>query len=305
MSVIKLKNKLKYSHYAYDDEGYVIHMLTSNERTFFTNAYIIETRNALVVVDTMMINSDAILLRQHIDSINKPLIAVIITHGHPDHYNGTDIVIKGVNKVPVISTKGVRDCIQDTVDSKEVKWKPYFGQDWPEHKILPNQLVKDGEIVSLDGLDYRFRDLDAAESSSDLFFTLGGNHSVVFIGDVVFNNMHGFMNDGNSTKWLQVLHQLLTELADVKQLYTGHGVPGNTYQLVQAQIEYIGHYRSNLLTMMSDNQLLNDEQEQSFEQLMVENYPEYQLASFIKAGINAVTHELIVEKLRFEGDLLL
>ena len=57
--------------------------------------------------------------------------------------------------------------------------------------------------------------------------------------------------------------------------------------------------------MISDNQLLNDEQERSFEQLMIENYPEYKLASFIKAGINAVTHELIVEKLRFEGDLLL
>jgi glyoxylase-like metal-dependent hydrolase (beta-lactamase superfamily II) len=61
-------------------------MLTSNERTFFTNAYIIETKIGLVVVDTMMINSDAKVLRQYIDNINKPLIAVIITHGHPDHY---------------------------------------------------------------------------------------------------------------------------------------------------------------------------------------------------------------------------
>jgi len=303
VGVIKLKNKLKYSRYTYDDEGYVIHMLTSNERTFFTNAYIIETKNALVVVDTMMLNSDAIFMRQHINSISKPLIAVIITHGHPDHYNGTDTIITGFNEIPVISTKGVRDCIKDTVDSKEVKWKPYFGQDWPEHKILPNQLVKDGEVISLDGLDYSFRDLGAAESSSDLFFTLGKNQSRVFVGDVVFNNMHGFMNDGNSAQWLQVLQQLLTELADVKQLFTGHGAPGNIYQLVQAQIEYIGHYRSNLWTMLSDKQLLSDAQKQSFEQLMIANYPEYQLASFIKAGIEAVAQELIVEKARSKGDL--
>ncbi|MEH6453348.1 MAG: MBL fold metallo-hydrolase [Psychromonas sp.] len=277
-------------------------MLTSNERTFFTNAYIIETKNAIVVVDTMMINSDAILLRQHIDSINKPLIAVIITHGHPDHYNGTNIIMTGFNEIPIISTKGVRDCIQDTVDSKEVKWKPYFGQDWPEHKILPNQLVKDGEVVSLDGLSYRFRDLDAAESSSDLFFTLGVNQSVVFVGDVVFNNMHGFMSDGNSAQWLKALQKLLAELADVKQLFTGHGAPGNTHQLVQTQIEYIGHYRSNLWTMIGDNQFLNDAQKQLFEQLMINNYPEYQLTSFIKAGIEAVSQELIVEKLRSQSD---
>jgi glyoxylase-like metal-dependent hydrolase (beta-lactamase superfamily II) len=295
MSVIKLKSKLKYCHYAYDDEGYVIHMLTSNERTFFTNAYIIETKNSIVVVDTLMVNSDAILLRQYMDNINKPLIAVIITHGHPDHYNGTEI-ITGFKEVPIISTKGIRDCIQDTVDSKEVKWKPYFGQDWPEHKILPNQLVIDSEVVNLDGLDYSFRDLGAAESSSDLFFTLGEKRSVVFVGDVVFNNMHGFMNDGNSAQWLKVLQKLLTEIADVKLLFTGHGDPGDTHQLVQRQIDYISHYRSNLRAIIRGNQLLNDTQKQSFEQLMMANYPEFQLSSFIKAGIDAVSQELIVEQ---------
>jgi glyoxylase-like metal-dependent hydrolase (beta-lactamase superfamily II) len=303
LSVIKLKNKLKYSRHTYDDEGYVIHMLTSNERTFFTNAYIIETKNALVVVDTMMINSDAILLRQHIDNINKPLIAVIITHGHPDHYNGTELIITGFSDVPVISTKGTLDCIKDTIDSKEVKWKPYFGQDWPEHKTLPNQLVKDGEVVSLDGLDYTFRDLHAAESSSDLLFTLGGNKSVVFVGDVVFNKMHGFMNDGNSARWLKVLQQLLTELGGVKRLFTGHGDPGNTVQLVEEQIDYIDHYRAKLWTMISDKQLLSEAQKRSFEQLMINNYPKYQLTCFIKAGIEAVAQELIAEQFCAKGDL--
>jgi glyoxylase-like metal-dependent hydrolase (beta-lactamase superfamily II) len=236
MSIIERQNTLKYSRYAYDDEGYVIHMLTSNERTFSTNAYIIETKNALVVVDTMMINSDALLLRQYLDKINKPLIAVIITHGHPDHYNGTDIIIASFNEIPVISTQGVRDCIKDTLDSKEIKWSSYFGDDWPEHQILPNQLVKEGECVSLDGLAYRFSELGAAESSSDLCFNLGDKNSVVFVGDVVFNKMHGFMNDGNSAQWLAVLQQLLIKLADVKQLFTGHGEPGHTYPLIETQI---------------------------------------------------------------------
>ncbi len=309
MSVIEQQNTLKHSRFAYDDQAYVIHMLTSNESTFLTNAYIIETQSALVVVDTMMINSDAMQLRQHMDKLNKPLLAVIITHGHPDHYNGTDIIIKGFDKVPVISTQGVRNCIKDTLDSKEIKWKPYFGDDWPDHKVLPNQLVKDGEYLTLDGLIYRFRDLGAAESSSDLFFTLGEKQSTVFVGDVVFNQMHGFMNDGNSAQWLTVLAQLSSELADVEQLFTGHGAPGNSYQLIQTQIEYISDYRKTLCSFipngssLSDGTLLTDKQKKSFEELIQDKYPDHQLTSFIKAGIDAITQELILESMGSKGCL--
>lgn len=292
-----LNNKLNYNCYPYIDEGFVIHMLTSSERTFYTNAYIIETDNALVVVDTLMINSDALLLRQHIEKIDKPLIAIIITHGHPDHYNGTEVISNNPNNVPIISTKGVRDCIQNTFDSKEAKWRPYFGKDWPEHKILPNQIVADGDIIDLDGLHYSFRDLGAAESSSDLFFTVGKNKSAVFVGDVVFNKMHGFMNDGNTTQWLQVLKQLSNELINVKDLYTGHGSPGNTSELIQNQMEYISQYRAciKMTTNANIDSNISHAQKKLIEKNLIALYPNYQLVSFIQAGIEAVYQELNVK----------
>lgn len=291
------KQQLNYHTYSYEDEGYTVHMLTSGEHSFLTNAYIVETKSALVVIDTMMINSDALLLRLHLDRINKPLIAVIITHGHPDHYNGTEIITEGFNEIPIISTKGVYHCIQNSVDSKEVKWKPIFGSDWPRNKVLPNRFVSDCETIYLDGLSYRFRDLGAAESSSDLFFTLGEQRSVVFVGDIVFNHTHGFMNDGNSRQWLIVLHKLLTELSDIETLFTGHGAPGHAYQLVKKQIEYIVYYRSSLLNITDESLLLNEEQRTFFENLIIDKYSEYDLTYFITAGIDSVTEELRLEKL--------
>jgi glyoxylase-like metal-dependent hydrolase (beta-lactamase superfamily II) len=295
MTGIRLKSQMRYSSYPNNEGEFVIHMLTSTEHTFCTNAYIIETQNALVVVDTMMINSDATLLRQRLDDIGKPLIAIIITHGHPDHYNGNSIIISGFGDIPIISTQGVRDCIKSTVDTKQAKWGPYFGKEWPDTKLLPNMLVKDAEVLTLDGLNYKFRDLGAAESSSDLYFTLGKNRSVVFVGDVVFNKMHGFMNDGNSKQWLQVLEQLLVEIGDVQEVFTGHGIPGKTSELVKAQIDYITDYRENISAMMKDQKLLNDEQKGLVQKVMIANYPEYQLVAFIKAGIEAINQELISE----------
>jgi glyoxylase-like metal-dependent hydrolase (beta-lactamase superfamily II) len=292
MSKNKLNNKLNYNSYPYDEEGYVIHMLTSTERTFFTNAFIIETKNAIVVVDTMMITSDAILLRQFIDTINKPIIAIIITHGHPDHYNGTEVVSHGFDDITVISTEGVKNCIEETIDAKEVKWKPYFGEDWPKNIITPNQLVNDGEVVNLDGLDYSFRDLGAAESSSDLYFTLGNKQSTVFAGDVVFNKTHAFMNDGNTKLWLSVLERLSFELANVEKLFTGHGLPGETLLLIQAQMNYITFYRENLSNLLNGDRLLNDTKKMFFEKIMVDKYPIHHLRSFIIAGLDGVSQEL-------------
>ncbi len=285
-------NKLNYTCHHQEDESYVIHMLTSSPRSFLTNAYLIETAHAVVAVDTFMIVPDALALRELLHSTGKPLIAIIITHGHPDHYNGTATLMADFKDVPVISTQGITDCIRDSIDAKEVKWKPFFGDEWPSEKILPNQWVNNGETLCLDGLDYYFKDLGAAESSSDLCFTLGMNKSVVFVGDVVFNQMHGFMNDGHSQQWLVVLKQLAGELKDVKTLFTGHGLPGNPAELISTQIEYVGVYQNEVAKLAKGNNGLSQEQKNELDGNMCKAYPHYQLAEFIKAGADSVANEL-------------
>lgn len=286
---------LNYSRQQLDEESYVIHMLTSSPRSFLTNAYLIETENALVAVDTFMIVPDALALRELLNSISKPLIAIIITHGHPDHYNGTATLLEDFKDVPVISTQGITDCIRDSIDAKELKWKPFFADEWPSEKILPNQWVEDGETLTLDGLDYYFRDLGAAESSSDLYFTLGPKKSAVFVGDVVFNQMHGFMNDGHSLQWLTVLKQLAGELKEVNTLFTGHGQPGNPVELILAQIKYVSVYQREVAALAKGAQQLTREQKIKLEENMCKAFPHYELNGFIQAGADSVANELALK----------
>ncbi len=274
------------------EENPRIHMLTSQPRSFLTNAYLIETDNALVAVDTFMIVSDAAALLELIVEIGKPLIAIIITHGHPDHYNGNSLLLAQFAGIAVISTQGITECIRDSVDAKAVKWQPFFGDDWPTEKVLPNEFVTDGSVLSLDGLSYQFRDLGAAESSSDLYFTIGENRAAVFVGDVVFNQMHGFMNDGHSGQWLTVLDQLAQELADVDQLFTGHGEPGQPAALIALQIDYVKAYRSEVAKQAQGATTLTPEQKTLVETAMSQQFPEYQLTGFIQAGADSVAAEL-------------
>lgn len=287
---------LNYSRHEQNEDGYVIHMLTSTPRSFSTNAYVIETKHAVVVVDTFMIVPDAQGLLELLNSIGKPLIAIIITHGHPDHYNGTATLLEGFTNVPVISTKGITDCIRDSVDAKEIKWKPFFGDEWPSEKILPNMWVKDKDSIELDGLNYFFSDLGAAESSSDLYFVLGSKKSAVFVGDVVFNQMHSFMNDGHSCQWLVVLNQLADDLKGVGTLFTGHGQPGDPVELINAQIKYVNTYQYQVSRLAKGKASLNNEQKSKLEEIMVEAFPLYELRGFIQAGAASVAMELAVNK---------
>lgn len=295
---MKINNLIYTKHHA-QDEGYTIHMLTSSVLSFLTNGYLIETDKAVVAVDTFMIVSDAMALRKLMNTINKPLIAIIITHGHPDHYNGNSVILEGLGDVPVFSTLGVTECIRDSIDSKEVKWKPFFGDEWPVEKILPNHWVRDNETLTLDGLDYNFRDLGAAESNSDLYFTLGQSRSVVFVGDVVFNQMHGFMNDGHSSRWLTVLALLSVELGNVDTLFTGHGEPGKPTDLIASQIDYITTYRFQVTALANGSKQLTGGQKTHLKQSLIQAYPNHRLESFIPTGADSVAAEIVDEQVQF------
>ena len=284
---------LAYQCQPFNYEGFIIHMFSSNERTFCTNAYVIETENSLVVIDTFMVNSEAILLRQFIDNINKPLIAVIITHGHPDHYNGTHILTVGNAEIPIISTKETRDSINETFDIKKNKWKPYFGADWPETKVLPNRIIQDNEKMSLDGIVYHFKELGPAESCSDYYLTIGKQRSVIFVGDLIFNEMHAFMNDGFVRQWMKVLHLLLEEIGDVNWLFTGHGLPGKAAELIEGQINYLNFHKALFLDLSNGEKFLDGMQKSQFEKALMLKYPNHRLISFIKPGLDAVSFEYL------------
>jgi len=187
------------------------------------NAYIVETENALVAVDSTLTVTDSRALREKADGFGKPLQAVLITHAHPDHYGGLTELVAGL-EVPIIATKAVNEIIRRDDAVKESILRPMFGDDWAKERTFPNQTVEDGEKVSFDGAEFTVADLGPSESPADSMWVLNDG-SDVFPGDVVYNHKHCYLADGFWQEWLENIDRLERELGSDTTLNIGHGEP--------------------------------------------------------------------------------
>lgn len=266
----------------------VVHQYSAGPAGLLVNAYLVETRNGVVAIDSTLTVSDSTALRQQLDAIGKPLLAVLLTHGHPDHYNGVTALVTG-NDVPIVATAGVAQVIEQYDEAKEVQWSEVFGNEWPAVRTFPNQIVADGETLTFDGVGFTVTALGAGESHSDSYWVMDGKHA--FIGDLVLHQVHAYVADGHTTEWLENLDRVEAALADVAVVYPGHGEAGGL-DMIAWQRAYLEHYRAAVEELAAGQPTLTDEAKAELVQRMKAFLPTDVLEFLIGLGADAVAAEL-------------
>jgi len=268
----------------------VIHQVTASDQGLAVNCYIIEGQRGLVVVDSALTISDSKALRKHVDALKKPLQAILVTHGHPDHYNGVLDLLDG-KKVPVFATAAVAKVIRDYDAAKEKQWKPVFGVEWPSKRAFPDHEVKDAEKLTFGDLTFVAHALGPAESYADSYWELVGADRAAFIGDEVMNGSHAYTNDGHTAEWLKNLDRLERELAGVKHIYPGHGPAGGA-AMFGWERQYLVAYRAAVNALRGHNDHLTDEQKATLVAKMKAAYPTATNEFMIALGADTVAAEL-------------
>ncbi len=162
--------------------------------TALNGNYVIESENAVVVVDTSFQDPDPATLRALADSIGKPIERVLITHAHPDHVGGLGTVFADV---PVATTAGVAARID--AGDREIE-------------------VLDGPFT-VDGVDYVATEYLDAEDESQMVVEVV-DQSALFIGDLVYHDTHHFLTP-ELENWIAILEELQAHGAEV--VFPGHG----------------------------------------------------------------------------------
>ena len=242
-----------------------VHRYRATLGGFLVNAWLVETATAVVAVDATLAVPSTDELRAQLDAIGKPLRAVLLTHGHPDHYTGIGELIRGRGDLPVLATAGaIAQChARDDEEAGFLGSDQAFGSAYPKERVMPNQVVADGETFTVDDLSFSVRDSGPGESDADsLWVTNIGGAPTVFSGDVVYHGMHSFFRDGHTREWLAALDRWLGEFDEATVFHGGHGDSFGLAALhwqrgyISAFVDLLGRMLAGRVTLPPEEQQL-------------------------------------------------
>jgi glyoxylase-like metal-dependent hydrolase (beta-lactamase superfamily II) len=266
-----------------------IHVFAAPADKFFVNSFIIESNEALVLIDTQFLVSTAEALGEAVARLGKPLTAIVITHPHPDHFNGLATLLERFGPVPTYANRPTIDGIAATQAVKREAWTPVYGDDYPRTDALPDHVIGTDETIRLGGIDIRSVDLGPGESS-DITVLHVPQADALIASDLIYNACHPWLAEHRSLAWLAQLDRVEALFPDTAYIYPGHG-PAGSRALFAAQRAYILDQRA-IVAAHARSGVLDEPGMAAVRAAAMAGRPDWPLAALIDMNAAALAAEL-------------
>lgn len=276
-----------------------IHTHSSGEGGIYSNAYLVETENGIVAIDSTLTVTESNSLKGKIEAINKPLLAILLTHPHPDHVAGVTNLINSRNvseNIQIVATEAVDRIIRTTEEPKRKQWSPIFKEEWIGKWTHPNRIVNDSETLAFDGISYKLIDLGpGGDSDANSIWILDTQPKAVFVADLVFNGIHSYIADNHLSDWLVNIDRVRKLVSDADRIYPGHGDAGSM-ELFDAQKAYLQKYSDTIRKIADGRTTLTEDEKHQLTTTMEQFLQGNRLSFLIALSADAVAAELARSK---------
>jgi glyoxylase-like metal-dependent hydrolase (beta-lactamase superfamily II) len=269
-----------------------VHTHACGEGGIFVNAYLVETPNAVVAVDSTLSESESKAFRKEVEAIGKPLVAILVTHPHPDHVAGiTNLIGKDAPKI--IATQPVIDLMRKLEEPKRKQWTPVYGGEWVQRWTYPNTVANSGDKVTFDGVTYSVLDVGpGGDSEANSVWFLEAPQRTAFLSDLTFNGTHSYVADGHLLAWLANLSRLERLCAGMNIVFPGHGAAAAPGELIRAQTAYLLTIAAHVKELANGRTALCDAEKRELERRMNDHLPNAGLTFLIAMSADPIAREL-------------
>lgn len=193
-----------------------LHSYTAPEASAMVNTHIVETANALHVIDAQFLQGFASEARGYADSLGKPIANVYLSHSHPDHLLGA----AQFSDVDFVTSAAVRADV-DKNQGMYQRRKEQLGD--TTELYLPTGSLEVG-VGDWDGVEVLISEVNDAEAAVTLTFGFP-EAGLVIAQDLLYANAHAFPL-GNAENWIAAL-QSIAATDGLKVVGAGHGLPAS------------------------------------------------------------------------------
>jgi glyoxylase-like metal-dependent hydrolase (beta-lactamase superfamily II) len=246
-----------------------VERFSASDRGAWSNSYLISDGEDALLFDVFQLRSDARKLADCVEASGKRLRKVWISHAHPDHFLGLDVIIDRFPDADVLTTPNVlRDLEADGPWMFDLL-KEKLGSEAAERLIEPAPVS--GKDLSVGASAVEIVEFGAGEAKHHACIHLAERRAFV-AADLIYNGAHLYLQEHNLEGWLARLDEFDRYAMDrgVQTIFPGHG-PAGGLSLIQATREYLEAFATALETGAAE----------SAEAAMMMRFPDYRAPQFL------------------------
>lgn len=247
-----------------------IQSFRSSEPGAWSNSYLISGDSEAILFDVFMLHSDAKQIADEIAKSGKTLKTVMVSHAHPDHFMGLDVITERFPKVRVVSTQNVVTDIKTDGPWMFSMLRDKLGLERPTRLVIPDPLAEFDLTIEGAKLDVvEFGEGESKHMAAVYIPTV----KALLSADLVYNQAHLYLQEKHVESWLARLDELGTYANHrVTTIYPGHGNA--------AGLELIGQTRAYLQDFV---EAVRSGNAKNVEKAMLGKYPNYHVRQFLTA----------------------
>jgi glyoxylase-like metal-dependent hydrolase (beta-lactamase superfamily II) len=260
-----------------------LQLFTSDANGFLVNSVIVAGEKDAIAVDAQFSFANAHRLVAELLTTGKRLTTVYITHPHPDHYFGQEVIRAAFPGVAIVAIPPVAAAIEAAFVKKIAQWAPRLGANGPSKVLVPMPLA--GNTLELEGHAIEILGPVQGDGLNNTMLWIPSLKAVV-AGDTVFAGTHVWTASTDAAEraqWRTTLDRI--EALKPELVVPGHIKPGTPLTLAA-----VAHTRGYLDAF--DAVVASTKKSNEIVRAMTAQYPNDDLGFVLELGAKVAAGEM-------------